>query len=65
MTFLLPCMGGWCEKREHCANYHQGVPLTVGAPAERICEKGQDGFSPWAVVIPLQIAEPPQLHEEL
>lgn len=62
MTLLLPCMGGWCEKREHCANYHEG---TAGAPSERICEKGQDGFSPWAVVIPLQTAVPAQLHGEL
>lgn len=53
-TLLMPCMGGWCAKREHCANYHQGSP--DHEPAERICETGHDGHSPWAIVIPLQTA---------
>lgn len=54
-TSLLPCMGGMCKQREHCANFHAGSPATT--PQERICERGQDGHAPWAVVIPMQTAE--------
>ena len=53
-TQLLPCMGGWCGKREHCANYQAGSAAT--APQERICEPNRDGHAPWAVVIPLHTA---------
>lgn len=52
---LLPCMGGWCQQREHCANFHAGSPAMT--PQERICERGQDGYAPWAVVIPMQTAD--------
>lgn len=54
-TSLLPCMGGWCLQREHCANFHAGSPAMT--PQERICERGQDGHAPWAVVIPMQTAD--------
>lgn len=35
-----PCMGGWCAKRDHCANYHA---TNRAEPAERICAPGHDG----------------------
>lgn len=35
------CMGGWCTKRDHCANYHAATPSQQ--PAERLCPPGQDG----------------------
>lgn len=48
-TDLLPCMGGWCAKREHCANYHAATDDKT--QVERICEKGKDGESWMAVVM--------------
>ena len=34
------CMGGWCKKRAHCANYHAE---NRDEPEERLCAPGQDG----------------------
>lgn len=38
---LQACMGGFCLKRDTCANYLHGA----GQPAERLCQKGRDGVS--------------------
>lgn len=38
---LTPCMGGWCAKRQHCANYH--AANEARQPEERLCTPGQDG----------------------
>lgn len=35
------CMGGWCARRDHCANYH--AASVDQQPAERLCPPGQDG----------------------
>ena len=35
------CMGGWCAKRAHCANYHA---TDRSEPVERLCMPGQDGI---------------------
>lgn len=34
------CMGGFCQKRGHCANYHAEDRRE---PVERICAPGHDG----------------------
>lgn len=38
----VPCMGGWCTQRSHCAHYLAASPDT---PAEdgRLCPPGRDG----------------------
>lgn len=36
-----PCMGGWCARRDRCANYHAASPDSQ--PAERLCVPGKDG----------------------
>lgn len=41
---LTPCMGGWCTKRQHCANYHAASELRQ--PEERMCPPGNDGAGP-------------------
>lgn len=46
-TNLIPCMGGWCAKREHCENYH--AP-SDDHPIERLCDEGRDGASWYPVV---------------
>jgi len=35
------CAGGWCTRRDHCANYHAADPAKE--PSERLCVPGQDG----------------------
>lgn len=35
------CMGGWCTKRDHCANHHAASPGQT--PFERLCPPGMDG----------------------
>lgn len=40
MSQLIACMGGWCTKREACANYHAEDRRY---PAERLCLNGEDG----------------------
>ena len=35
------CMGGWCTRRDHCANYHAASAQEI--PAERLCPPGRDG----------------------
>lgn len=35
------CMGGFCRIRESCRNYSS--PSSRAAPAERLCERGEDG----------------------
>jgi hypothetical protein len=36
------CMGGKCNKRSNCLNYHAA---DRSEPAERLCIPGRDGFS--------------------
>lgn len=38
----MACMGGWCRKREQCADYHD----RKGFPVERFCEPGKDEPTP-------------------
>lgn len=41
---MIPCMGGWCPKRQSCANYHSP---SHQPPAERLCYKGEtDSYIP-------------------
>ena len=35
------CAGGWCTRRDHCANYHAASVLQQ--PSERLCPPGRDG----------------------
>lgn len=37
----VPCMGGFCSKRERCPHYLAASPDVE--PEERICERGHDG----------------------
>lgn len=37
---VVPCMGGWCRKREGCDHYHARSETLQ--PAERLCPPGQD-----------------------
>jgi hypothetical protein len=37
---LKACLGGWCRRRQNCANYHAD---DRSDPAERLCEPGHDG----------------------
>lgn len=39
-VILRACMGGWCNRRENCANY--GPPDVE--PSERLCKSGMDAF---------------------
>jgi hypothetical protein len=50
---LIPCMGGWCTKRGHCAHYHAASPQQI--PEERLCLPGQDGVRDG---YPVQIHKP-------
>lgn len=34
------CMGGWCNRRENCANYGRADK----EPSERLCKGGIDAF---------------------
>jgi hypothetical protein len=36
---LPACAGGWCKKREQCADYHAVHRTSI---VERLCPKGQD-----------------------
>lgn len=49
MTTAPACLGGWCLRRDTCANYLHGV----GQPVERLCQKGRDGVSGLFFVQPL------------
>ena len=40
MTALVPCMGGWCRRRNDCLHYRLGSPARE--PVERLCPKGED-----------------------
>lgn len=44
------CMGGWCLKRDTCANHLHGA----GHPVERLCQKGRDGVSGLFSVQPIE-----------
>ena len=35
------CAGGWCAKRDHCANYH--AASVNQTPSQRLCPPGMDG----------------------
>lgn len=50
---LQACMGGFCLKRDTCANYLHGA----GQPAERLCQKGRDGVSGLFSVQPIEPEE--------
>jgi hypothetical protein len=42
---LVPCMGGWCKRREACAHYV--APTLPGRePSERLCPPGEDQPEP-------------------
>ena len=48
MTIQLPaCMGGWCRRREGCADYHATDRKQI---AERLCAKGEDRPQPVRIV---------------
>jgi len=36
MSNLIPCLGGFCQSRDHCLNY---LSESVGNPVERMCGK--------------------------
>lgn len=36
---MISCMGGWCEKREHCARHRYP---NAGPPVERLCPKAAE-----------------------
>jgi len=36
---LPACMGGWCRRRDECADYHATYRALV---AERLCPPGED-----------------------
>lgn len=38
---LQSCAGGWCARRDHCANYHAASEQQT--PSERLCPPGMDG----------------------
>lgn len=38
----VPCMGGFCAKREHCTHYHSS---SMAEPEERMCAPGADGVA--------------------
>lgn len=54
---LHACQGGWCQRRELCANYHHGLVPAGEAPSDRLCERGRDGDSEWALVVQLNHIE--------
>lgn len=37
---MIPCMGGWCIKRDKCPHYMAEAIVT---PRERLCLTGKDG----------------------
>lgn len=41
MSALQSCMGGFCRKRDSCANYHAASEHQQ--PSERLCPPGRDG----------------------
>ena len=41
MTNFVPCMGGWCRRRDECAHYI-GPHAHGLKPAERLCAPGFD-----------------------
>lgn len=49
MSRVSSCMGGWCQIRERCTNYHAG--REDQEPRERLCIPGQDGESDTARVV--------------
>jgi len=54
MTNIVPCMGGFCSKRDGCVHYHSTADMN---PSERLCGQGKDepetakalGFTPMAI----------------
>ena len=42
------CLGGWCRKRDNCANYNASDRRE---PSERLCIPGEDGNSLDAPVV--------------
>jgi hypothetical protein len=42
MNSTRPCLGGWCARRDACA--HHVSPTNRADPAERLCDRGNDGF---------------------
>ena len=39
---MISCAGGWCTKRDQCADYHRRGSVV----SERLCPKGQEEPSP-------------------
>lgn len=37
----IPCMGGWCARREFCKHYRS--PVRLVNPPQRLCVPGRDG----------------------
>ncbi len=59
---LPPCMGGWCERRDQCARYHQAAPMWV-QPSERLCQSGtRDAFKAISLQPAKQITETTDCH---
>lgn len=52
------CMGGWCTKRDHCANYHADDRSN---PVERLCEPGADVHTPIRVYPTTRPAPTPEI----
>lgn len=48
---MTPCMGGWCSVRTRCVHYLE--PATRNEPAERLCGKEREMFSPVQTVTPV------------
>ena len=44
---IIPCMGGWCPRREQCAHYHSTAQMY---PAERLCPKDSEYPEPMRVI---------------
>jgi hypothetical protein len=40
MSDTQACLGGWCRLRDNCMHYHAADRRM---PAERLCDRGQDG----------------------
>lgn len=40
MSDTIPCMGGWCARRDHCPHFHA---TDKREPAERLCPPKLDG----------------------
>lgn len=59
MSEIQSCMGGFCAKRDRCANFHAATEAQ--APAERLCLHGDETVSQAAAPAPLALPSEPEL----